>query len=242
TMGDTELCLMYYKPSDIISFYNEIIARIYEQVFSGYYLGKTHYQGWYDQEKSTLGKSLEYMTNTFKRINLTPEQQKISKNAEEAYIKLNEEALISLLEKTIQVGGITFKGLMEDIQDDKFAKTLTVASITMSKEDFKTLIDVYNKRGKEAVKQLLSQQLNEFEEKRTIGNMGETDLVMAYLMKFNLTEQEAAYVLKQLNRKGFDDVIRSREKIKHIEKIKQQNLEKLIEQFKPYEKIITKGL
>lgn len=240
--GDIEICLMNYVPSDIISFYNEIIARIYEQVFSGYYVGKTTYQRGYDQERSILGKSLEYMTNTFKGTKLTPEQQKISKNAEEAYIRLNEEALISILEKTIQVGGKTLKELMEDLKDDNFTKTLTLASLTMNRGDFKTIIDLYDDKGKDAVKQLLIPQVNEFEEKKTIGNMGESDLVIAHLKKFNLTDQEAAHVLKQLKYKTFNDILQSKEKVKHIEKIKQQNLERLMEQFRPYEKIITKGL
>ncbi len=229
-----------YKPSEeIMEFNNEVIARIYEQVFGGYYHGKNVYKITTEKDKSILGKSLAYLTSTY---SLTPEQQKISENSEGAYIRLNEHGLLNLLEKILPIGGKTFKEAMEDVQDERFSKSLALASVILTEQDFITLLDMYNTKGKEGVIQLLSEQIRELKKTKKVGALNEYEIIKEYLKRFNLNDEEAEYVMRYTKHANFTDMIKSKEKIKHIERIKQQNLEKLMEPFRPQEKEITKGL
>ncbi|MFH1332579.1 MAG: hypothetical protein ABIH63_04840 [archaeon] len=240
TNKDCEDITLSYKPSEeITEFYNEVIARIYEQVFGGYYHGKNIYKITTEKDKSILGKSLAYLTSTY---SLTPEQQKISENAEEAYIRLNEQGLLGLLEKILPIGGKTFKEAMNDAQDERFSKSIAIASVVLTEQDFKTLLDIYDRKGKEEVIQLLSEQIQELEKTKKIGILNEQEIIREYLKRFNLNDEEAEYVMGHTKHTNFNEILKNKEKIKHIENIKQKNLEKLMEPFRPQEKEITKGL
>ncbi|MFH1210817.1 MAG: hypothetical protein V1645_02770 [archaeon] len=229
---------LYYIPSDVMGFQNEIVARLYEQIFSGYYVGKVE-NPTTTQDKTQLGKSLTYLTTLY---TLTPEQQKMSKNSEEAYKRINEMALIGIVDKTIEVGGKDFKQMMEDLQDNQFAKNIALASVLMPEHDFKALLDIYDSTNKEEINKLMSQYNKELQETRKIGNISEEQVMLEYIKRFNLNENEAWYVMAKTRARSFDEIFRSQEKLKHIEKIKQANLEKMMEQFKGKEESITKGL
>ncbi len=229
---------LWYMPSEVMGFQNEIVARLYEQIFSGYYVGKVE-NPTTSQEKTQLGKSLSYLTTLY---TLTPEQQKMSKNSEEAYKRLNEAALVEIIDKTIEVGGKDFKQMMEDLQDHEFAKNIALASVLMPEQDFKALLDVYDSTNKEEINKLMSKYGKELRETKKIGNITERQIILEYLKKFNLNEQEAWHVMVKTIARNFDEILNSQEKLKHIEKIKQANLEKMMEQFKGKEESITKGL
>jgi hypothetical protein len=231
--------LLHYEPSEVIQFYNEIIARVYEQIFSGYYVGKNDTQKQADREITRLGKSLAYLTTQYI---LTPSQKKLSRDVEEACKKLNEDALVYIIENTLKIGGVEFKEMMQDLQDDEFAKSVSLASIIFPKEEFKALLETYDNKGKEEIKKMMMGHTNELQQTGRIGSLSEYEIMITHLKKFNLSEEEAKYIMHMTKTRDFKELFKSHEKIKHIENLKQMELERLLQPFKEKEAEITKAL